>query len=167
MKTKSIILSAFMALLFVPAAMAVDPSVDVPASVELGTPITLALRSGTSLNFARLSIPASGSATAVLDPTTVVVTATGSTATGTASVAIFDVAGKASTAYAITLPSAPVALTSAATTIYLSAFTATKATPTLGTTGTDEFSVGATVSFASTDADGIYTGTFPVTVAYN
>jgi len=168
MKTKVIILSAFMAVLAIPATMA-QSLVNTPATVTLGTPLTLTLQpSSPNLNFGNLNIPTS-QGTCVLSPTGVP-TYNNVVGTSTPNSVSFIVTGGASKTIAITVPSGTVALTGAqtGTTINLSDFQTNLPTLTLDAiTGSATFGVGATLTLNPTDKDDTYTGTFPVSVAYN
>ena len=169
MKTKVIILSAFMAVLAIPAAMA-QVSETGTASVTLGpTPLTLSVSMGTVLNFGNLNVPISQGTVVVSPVLPPTYNGVVPNAPINASFISFEVSGGASKTYAITVPSGSVALTGASTstTVTLSAFTATAPTRTLNTSGTDIFGVGATLTLNPTDKEDTYTGTFPVSVAYN
>jgi len=83
------------------------------------------------------------------------------------SAAGFSVNGAANCTYAIVLP-ASIILTGPAGTMVVSTFTSTPlAAGLLGMTGQQQLDVGATLNVAANQADGDYSGTFAVTVAYN
>jgi len=88
-----------------------------------------------------------------------------------ATAAGYLVTGSPGATYAITLPaSITISNGTPADDMTVNAFTCTY--PTLvgtinGFTGTDNFSVGATLNLANNQATGDYAGTFDVTVAYN
>ena len=90
---------------------------------------------------------------------------------GTAAAAMFTMSGKKSAAYTITLPSASVDLLDAVSgaKMKLTAFTASIATTgTAPADGSDvPFYVGGTLDLLANQAEGVYSGTFSVTVAYN
>jgi hypothetical protein len=91
---------------------------------------------------------------------------------GTPAAAAFDVTGEASYTYAITLPSAPLTITSGSNTMTVDQFTSNpSATGTLsaGTPGTETINVGATLNVGASQAAGVYISLTPfdVTVNYN
>ena len=166
-------------LLASPAAFAQSSSatVSVPASARIYKPITLVLNNG-GLSFGDVFADASGDVT--LNPQSNARTTTGPAlaATGTANPAIFTVGGKRNASYAITLPAnGTVTLTGPGTAMAVSNFTASVAgtAPASSATGlipdsagaTQTFKVGATLTLGASQADGDYSGTFNVTVAYN
>lgn len=180
-------LVAVAVLLGAPAAFAQQSATvsSVSASARIYKPITLTLTTGTSLGFGDIFLdaasgtvtlnPKDGSRTSTL-PAANLVTDHASNVIG---VPEFTVGGKRNASYAITLPAdGTVTLTgpnSATMTVGSfkasvnggdPAFAATGLIPdTAG--GTQKFKVGATLSLAAGQADGDYTGTFPVTVTYN
>ncbi|MBK5247587.1 MAG: DUF4402 domain-containing protein [Peptostreptococcaceae bacterium] len=92
--------------------------------------------------------------------------------------AAYDVTGTYNETYALTLPPADITLTEVggtnAATMTVTAFTARfngasadATTSTLSDTGTDDFTLGATLNLAIGQTGGVYAGTFPVTVDYN
>jgi hypothetical protein len=81
--------------------------------------------------------------------------------------ASFAVSGDANATYAITLP-ANATLTSGANTMTVASFTSNPSTTgTLSAGGTATLLVGGTLSVASAQAAGSYSGSFSVTVEYN
>lgn len=81
--------------------------------------------------------------------------------------ASFDVTGQADATYAISLPSSAT-ITSGANNMTVDTFTSSpSATGTLSAGGAQTVSVGATLTVASAQATGDYTGTFSVSVEYN
>lgn len=106
--------------------------------------------------------------------TTVVLTTAGTTSSidgaftsGTPAAGIFDVTGEPSQAYSITLPAAPVTLTSGVNTMSATAFNHDAgASPALDGTGNDSFNVGATLNLAAGQPAGTYNGSYTVTVDY-
>jgi hypothetical protein len=152
----------------------------VSVATRIYVPITLT--GGTSLNFGDIFTTAAAG-TVTLEPVAGARSATGGAtlaSTGSTSIASFTVGGKRAATYSITLPSdSSVTLTgpSGATAMPVKTFTASVAggTATTNPTGllpntagaTQTFTVGATLSLAANQTDGNYTGSFPVTVAYN
>lgn len=84
-------------------------------------------------------------------------------------VAKFNVSGNLNSTYAITVPTGDVEIAeTGGQKMIVNAFTPSKTTGTLATgTGTDTFTVGATLNVTAGQAVGEYTGTYLVTVAYN
>jgi len=90
--------------------------------------------------------------------------------------AAYSVTGSNSATYALTLPATVVVTETVGTTATMT-ISALKArfngaatdaiTSTLSLTGTDNFTVGGTLTVAAAQIGGIYAGTFPVTVDYN
>jgi hypothetical protein len=152
----------------------------VAVATRIYVPITLI--GGTSLNFGDI-FTSSTAGTVTIEPVASARTATGGATlatTGSTSVASFTIGGKRSASYVITLPSdSTVTLTgpTGATAMPVKTFTASigGATATTTPTGTlpstagatQTFTVGATLSLAANQTDGNYSGSFPVTVAYN
>ena len=92
--------------------------------------------------------------------------------------AAYDVTGTYNETYALALPSAAITLTEVggtnAATMTVTAFTSRfnagasdAITSTLSETGTDDFTLGATLNLAIGQTGGVYGGTFPVSVDYN
>lgn len=113
------------------------------------------------LDFATI-VTAATASTVQVSPAGVRTCGAGLTCTGTVTAAAFGIVG--TTGQTVTLAAAgPVTLTSGANTM-----TATLATSaaTRVLTGTDSFTVGGTLSVGANQADGVYTGSFNVTVDY-
>ena len=89
----------------------------------------------------------------------------------TIAAAAFNVTGTGSLAYAITLPANADIITGAGDTaskkMNVGTFTDSKSGSGTLSSGTDSFTVGATLTVASTNIAGAYTGSFSVTVEYN
>jgi hypothetical protein len=84
-----------------------------------------------------------------------------------ASPASFNVTGQANATYAITLPG-PATIASGANTLTVNNFgSLPSSTGTLSAGGTQTLAVGAQLQVGINQAQGNYTGTFTVTVAYN
>ncbi|MFQ5775254.1 MAG: DUF4402 domain-containing protein [Kiloniellaceae bacterium] len=84
---------------------------------------------------------------------------------GTVSAASFSVTGENGQAYAISLPSSAT-LTGPGANMTVDTFTDDNPTPSLPG-GSDTFNVGATLHVGATQAAGVYSGSFAVTVNYN
>lgn len=92
---------------------------------------------------------------------------------GTVQAAAFTVTGDAGREYVLTLPSAAIEITSGANKMNVDTFTSSlsgrgtiSGTIGSGTTGTQDITVGATLTVGSAQAPGSYTGSFKVTVNY-
>lgn len=174
MKTKVIILSAFMSLLTISSVMAQAP-VSATATVEVGTPLKITLVPSTELNFGKVTASAAAGTCVVATDATSSATGGLTLNGGIASVVAFDVAGKVSGAYAVALPSSvDITRTGGSETVTVGDFKVRVtgaaldgAIGALSVTGTGGFKIGGTLFLAANQADGIYTGQFPVTVAYN
>jgi hypothetical protein len=116
-----------------------------------------------------------GGGTVVLSPANVRTVGSGTiTLVGQASasaVPTFTVTGEPGYIYAITYSDPVVLSKSGATDMPVTGFTAAAVSGTLGhldgTSGTQDITVGATVTVNANQASGNYTGTFTVTVTYN
>lgn len=138
------------------------------ANVSAAIVPAITIANDTDMNFA--DVVASGSAGTVVLTTAGARSVTGGTtlgnATGTAAAA-FTVTGDPSSTYSISLP-ASATITSSPNTMTVNTFTSNPSgTGTLGVGGTQALSVGATLQVGASQAQGTYTGTFDVTVAYN
>lgn len=135
------------------------------AEVEILEALTLAVQSGSTLDFGQIAV--NGLGTATLDPTDDSVTCTANLiCVGTPSAVHFDVDGTADASVGITLPSASVLLSNGTDDITLQNFTSDVASVTL-TGGSASFAVGGELDIAAGITSGVYTGTFDVTVEYN
>jgi hypothetical protein len=90
------------------------------------------------------------------------------------SLATYSVTGEAGRTYSITLPNSItvsyLGFTMIVNNLLAKAATGVQsqnATGTLGTGGTDQFTVGATLNVAAGQEEGLYSGSFQITVAYN
>jgi hypothetical protein len=137
---------------------------DVSASIVPAITIT----KNTDMEFA--DVVASGSAGTVVLSTAGARSVTGGATLGNgtgAAAAAFTVSGDPSSTYSISLP-ASATITSAPNTMTVNTFTSSPSgTGTLSVGGTQALSVGATLQVGASQAQGTYTGTFDVTVAYN
>lgn len=136
------------------------------------------LPGGTTLNFGSLAVSATSSGTCSVSTLNVRTTGGGvnpisSTSSSTAS---FLVNGSMNRTYAITLPVAAVTVTrtTGAETMTIDNFSARpvsagadQLTGTLSNLGADTFTVGARLNVNANQTDGVYEGTFNITVAYN
>jgi hypothetical protein len=139
------------------------------------TPITITEVS--ALHFGVMAVLAATPGTCVLS-TTGVRTATGgvnlSAQTPVATNASYTVAGQISTTYALTLPATITVTDGASNTMTIGTLLARfngagadAVISTLSGTGTDNFTVGGTLTVLAAQPAGVYAGTFNVTVAYN
>jgi hypothetical protein len=97
--------------------------------------------------------------------------ATGGTTLGSATAvtpATFSVTGQPNNTYAITLPSGSITITDGANSMGVDTFTSSPSgTGTLDGSGAQTLYVGATLHVGASQATGIYSGSFSVTVTYN
>lgn len=95
------------------------------------------------------------------------------TQAGTVTSAQFDVGGEGGFTYTITLPVSAATITSGSDTMTVDTFTSSivvtagALSNALGAAGTQTFFVGGTLNVGVNQNPGNYSGTFPVTVAYN
>lgn len=137
------------------------------ASATIVTPITIT--KDVDLNFG--AIVPSGSAGTVIVGNDNSISKTGGVTLisqlGTHSAAAFTVNGAANASFYVTLPNnVTLTKTSSTETMTVSNFYH-NATGTLDGTGEEAFNVGATLAVAALQPEGLYEGTFDVTVAYN
>ncbi len=164
-----IILSAVIMLAFGTIANA-QSTATATATATVITPISIAKTA--DMSFGNLAVQAATGGTVVLAPAGTRTSTSGVTlpvAAGTVTAAAFTITGSGSSTYAITLPSS-VTLTraSGSETMAASSFTSNpSATGTLSS-GTQNISVGATLTVAAGQVAGTYnSGNFNVTVNYN
>lgn len=127
----------------------------------------IAIANTADLAFGKFAASTGG--TVVMDPAGAR-TATGAVVLSTVTpggAASFDVTGDNNATYAITLPGTA-SITSGVNTMSVGTFTSTpSATGTLSAAGAQTVTVGGTLTVASAQVAGAYTGTFSVTVEYN
>lgn len=163
------VVAAGAACVFGGVAYAASTDADVGAMVV--TPITIT--SSTAMSFGKFTAGTGG--TVAVNSSGVRSVASGNVQllTGTGSdgaAAEFDVGGEATYTYAITLPAMPQTLvneTTEGSNMSLGTFTKSIESGTLSGTGTQSFTVGATLTVGSSQAPGTYAGMFPVSVEYN
>ena len=156
-------------------ATAANPLASATVEAELVQTVTLAKT--VDMQFGKVALTGEGIGTLVLGvdgvitPTNLIVPTTGNV---TPTAAVFGVNGLSGTSYTVSIPGGTVSLTKqgGSETMDVSAFSVkldTKAIGVLtGTIGTDNnFAVGATLTIPTTQAEGKYTGSFPVSIAYN
>jgi len=148
------------------------------AGASIIAPITL-VQSGV-LNFGSMSVLVGTGGTCVLPSNSTVRTQTGgvnlSAITPVATNAAYNVTGNKNTTYAVELPT-DIVVTETSGGVQVMHITLLKArfngaaadaiTSTLSDLGTDNFTVGGTLTVAAGQLAGTYSGTFNVTVAYN
>lgn len=139
-------------------------TVTADASANVLAPLAITI-SGPALSFGDVSADSTAPSTVTIDAATGAATASGAWAANNGSAGGFRVLGGASAGYVITLPSAPVTLTSGANTVSVDSFTH-NATGTLDASGVEVFGVGATLTLGADQPAGLYTGTYDVTAAY-
>ena len=143
------------------------------ASATVITPISIV--KNIDMSFGNLAVSSSLAGTLALSPssTRVVGGAGGVTLpsnTGTVAAADFTVSGQASFTYAITLPTGTVTINSGSNTMSVGTFISSPSTTgTLSSGGTQDLTIGATLTATAGQAAGNYTNStaVPVTVNYN
>lgn len=156
--------------LLVPAAARADPvaaPTAAPAQAALLRPLTLTKLS--DMDFGNLGVTANG--TAVIDPITDTMTTSGGVVAlgGTPRAATFRGVAQGNAVVIIRVPNGGISLTRAGgtETILLNAFTLDgQSKRSMAEAGVFDFKVGATLRPSAGQADGLYTGTFDVTIQY-
>ena len=140
------------------------------ATATIVTPISIA--KNTDMSFGNIAVQTATGGTVVLAPAGTRTRTSGVTlpaTTGTVTAASFTVTGNGSYTYAITLPTT-VTLTHSGgvQTMTASSFTSNPSGTGALSSGTQDISVGATLTVAAAQLAGVYTsGNFSVTVNYN
>ncbi|MES2285362.1 MAG: DUF4402 domain-containing protein [Bacteroidota bacterium] len=134
--------------------------------------IPIAITKTVDMNFGTAAVQAGTGGTIVLTPAggrTVTGGVTLPNVTGTVTAASFNVTGEGTSTYSITLPVAPLTITSGINTMTVSTFTSTPTPTGTLTAGAQTLLVGGTLNVAAAQAPGTYiSGTpFTVTVNYN
>lgn len=156
-------------LLAGPAALAQSSATvaSVGASATIYSAITLT--NSQALNFGIIVPDTASQGTVTLDATaTATRTPTGAISAGgsTYSAAKFTVTGHSGAQFNLTLPTS-VTLSSGSNSMTLDTFTSSLSNPATLTGGSLDFYVGAKLAVGQAQADGAYSGSFSVTVAYN
>lgn len=135
------------------------------ATATIMTPISIT--KNVDLAFGDVYPDAVATGTVTVD-TTGARTAAGGAALGATagSAAQFTVNGEPNATYVLTLPAAPVTMTSGANSMTIDTFS-DDGTYTLDGTGAETVNVGATLNVGAGQAAGIYTGSVTVTATYN
>jgi hypothetical protein len=136
------------------------------ATATVVTPIAIA-NANPDLAFGSFSSAAGGTVT--VTPASVRSAVGPLLLTSTVTAATFHVTGSnvGSPTYAITLPAAPVTISSGANTMTVDTFTSSPSGTSALTAGADDLNVGATLHAGAGQAAGSYTGSFSVSVDYN
>lgn len=151
-------------------AMAVTSGTDSSAKVRILRPLTLVSSANLDMGSILLSGTGTYSATVKLSSANSLTCAASVTCSGTTSVAKYDLTGTKGQVVAVSAPN--VTLTGPSGTLLLKTVDASNVpyyatTVTLDpTTGAASFTIGGEVTVTNTTADGVYTGTFAVTAAY-
>lgn len=156
-------------------ATAANPTASALVEAELVQTVTLIKT--VDMQFGKVALTGEGVGTLVLGvdgvitPTNLFVPTAGNV---TPAAAVFGVNGLSGTSYTVSIPSGTVSLTKqgGTETMDVSAFSVKLASKVAGvTTGTigadNSFAVGATLTIPTTQAEGKYTGSFPVSISYN
>jgi hypothetical protein len=141
---------------------------DVNAQAQIVSPLTITASS--ALNFGQIARTTAGGTVILKTDASVDATSTADyISASTTTVPTFSITGESGSSYVVTVPSTDITLTrdSGSETMMVNTFT-TSLTGNEGTIGTDDsFTVGATLNVGSTQAVGVYKGTFDVSVDYN
>jgi hypothetical protein len=133
------------------------------AGAQIVTAITIT--NTTDLYFGSIQ-PAAGGDTITLDTADTATPTGASVITGSPTSGSFDVSGTESALYSVTLPGSAT-ITSGANTMTVDQFGHNAgATPTIAVGGTSTLNIGARLTIANGQAEGVYTGTYSVTVDY-
>ena len=156
-------------VLFAPAAIAAPVASPTPPSAQAALMRPLTLTKLADMDFGNLGVTSAG--TAVIDPVTNVMNVTGGVIRlgGTPRAARFAGAASGSSVVIIRIPNGAVTLTrvGGTETIAVDNFTLDgQSKRTMARAGVFEFAVGATLRPAANQVEGVYTGTFDVTIQY-
>lgn len=160
------------------AIQASAQSVTAEAKAEVSSQLSISLNSGSTLNFGKIAVSAGAPGSCVISTNGDVQTAGGvNVIPSTTSNAIFNLTGIAGSGYAITLPaSTTVTRVGGSETMTVDNLKAHPAsvgndgglTGTLNAiNGSDTFTVGGQLNVVANQTNGVYVGTFNVSVAYN
>ncbi len=158
----------FVMIGFSTIAVAQETSPAAEASATIITPISVSKT--TDLSFGNVAVQSTTGGTVVLTPAGVRSNTGGVTlpaVTGTVAAAKFKVDGEGTSAYSITLPAAPFNLTSGINTMAVGTFTSTPSANGALVAGTQDVTVGATLTVAAAQAAGSYTNTADLTIIVN
>ena len=158
-----------LAALFAPPAIAAPIASPTPPSAQTALMRPLTLTKLADMDFGNLGVTTAG--TAVIDPVTNTLSVTGGVIRlgGTPHAARFAGATFSSAVVNIKIPNSTILLTrvGGTQTIALNAFTLDgQSKRTMAAAGLFEFAVGATLRPAANQMEGVYTGTFDVTIQY-
>jgi hypothetical protein len=140
------------------------------SSATIITPISMS--SDVPLAFGNVAVNANAGTVVMTPASPTVRTSTGGVTlpqtTGTYTAAHFIVGGQGNSAFTIGLPT-DITITSSSNTMHVTTFLSslTSNSGTLNSSGVSSFYVGATLNVNATQASGLYSGTFNVTVNYN
>ena len=172
MKITSIKKSIFSAVVMLASATMANAQSTATATATATVITPISISKTADMSFGNLAVQSSTGGTVVLAPAGTRTSTSGVTlpaAAGTVTAAAFTVNGSGSSTYAITLPSS-VTLTRASGTETMSAasFTSNPSSTGALSSGTQNISVGATLTVAAGQVAGTYnSGNFDVTVNYN
>ncbi len=141
-----------------------------PTTATIVTPISIA--KNTDMSFGNIAVQTSTGGTVVLAPAGTRTRTSGVTlpaTTGTVTAATFTVTGTGTFSYAITLPtSITITHSGGVQTMTATSFTSNPSGTGALSSGTQNITVGATLTVAAAQLEGVYTsGNFSVTVNYN
>lgn len=155
--------AAVLAGIYSQAAIAADVTGTATANVLA----PLAISQATQMNFGDVAGDTTSATTVLLTTAGATSSVDGAYTGGAPAAGAFNVTGGNNLAYNITLPAAAVTLTSGANTMTVDTFTdSASGSSTLNGSGTDSFTVGATLNLGAAQAAGVYNGSYTVTVEY-
>ncbi len=164
------IVSLFVAVILMATISKAQSKATAIANAKIVTPISIV--KNTDLNFGNIAVQATTGGQVILSPNSSRTRTSGVTLpaiTGTVSAAGFTITGESNYTYSITLPTSLTLTHSAGSkTMMATSFTSNPVSTGLLTNGTQNITVGATLTVSAAQLAGVYTsGTFDVTVTYN
>jgi len=138
------------------------------ASATIITPISISKTA--DMNFGNIAVSASAGGTVVLAPAgtrTITGSVTLPATTGSPAAAAFTVTGQGNYTYSITLPSSATLTDGASHNMTVATFTSNPSSTGTLSSGTQNISVGATLTVAAAQTPGTYTTSTPFTVTVN
>jgi hypothetical protein len=164
MKTLLAAAAALAATAVATQAFAAGPTATANATVSAQIVQPIAITSDAALSFGK--VVADSTATTVIIAPNGAISGTGSRISSSpATAAHFNVTGEDGLAYTLTLPTSATLTASGGATMTVNGFT-NSTLPAATTAAGIGFNVGGTLNIAANQASGIYSGTFPVSVAY-
>jgi hypothetical protein len=167
-KMKKLLVIAVLALGFTSAKAQQTSNATADASATIITPISISKTA--DMNFGNIAVSASAGGTVILAPAgtrTTTGNVTLPATTGSPAAAAFTVTGQGNYTYSITLPSSATLSDGQSHTMSVGSFTSTPSSTGTLSSGTQNITVGATLTVAAGQATGTYTTSSPFTVTVN